>query len=98
MEPAESPVMSGGKPGLHKIQGIGDGSKFLADLDFIDEIILVKSQDAIHKAKLLSKEGYYVGVSAAANILAAEEYHLKNPSSKIVTFMCDRGDRYLSMF
>ena len=98
VEPAESPVMSGGKPGLHKIQGIGDGSKFLADLDFIDEIIIVKSQDAIDKAKLLSKEGYYVGVSAAANILAAEEYSLKHPSSKIVTFMCDRGDRYLSMF
>ena len=90
--------MSGGSPGLHKIQGIGDGSKFLVDLDFVDEIMLVKSEDAIEKAKDLCKSGYFVGVSAAANILAIERYNKEFPNEKIVTFMCDRGDRYLSMF
>jgi len=98
IEPAESPVMSGGEPGLHKIQGIGDGSKFLVDLNFVDDIMLIESEHAIAKAKDLCKSGYFVGVSAAANILAAERYNQKFPNDKIITFMCDRGDRYLSMF
>ena len=98
VEPAESPVMSGGSPGLHKIQGIGDGSKFLVDLDFIDDIITIKSDDAINKSKELCRSGYFVGVSAAANILAAEKYNSQHPDEKIITFLCDRGDRYLSMF
>ena len=98
IEPAESPVMSGGATGLHKIQGIGDGSKFLVDLNFVDDIMLIKSDDAISKAKELCRSGYFVGVSAAANILAAERYNEKHPDEKIITFMCDRGDRYLSMF
>lgn len=97
IEPAESPVMSGGKAGLHKIQGIGDGSKFLVNMNIVDEIILVKSNDAINKMKELHKEGYFVGISAAANILTAERYAIKNPNKNIITFMCDRGDRYLSM-
>ena len=98
IEPDESPVMSGGKPGLHKIQGIGDGSKFLVDMNIIDDIIRIKSDDAIEKAKDLCKNGYFVGISAAANILAAEKYDKENPNDTIVTFLCDRGDRYLSMF
>lgn len=97
IEPAESPVMSGGKPGLHKIQGIGDGSKFLADLNVIDEIIKIKSEDAINKMKKLHKNGYFVGISAAANILAAELCSEKYKDKNIITFMCDRGDRYMSM-
>ena len=63
-----------------------------------DEIIIIKSQDAIDKAKELCRSGYFVGVSAAANILGAEKYNKKNPDEKIITFLCDRGDRYLSMF
>ena len=98
IEPDESPVMSGGKPGLHKIQGIGDGSKFLVDMNIVDDIIRIKSDDAIEKAKDLCKNGYFVGVSAAANILGAEKYSKENPNDTIVTFLCDRGDRYLSMF
>lgn len=97
IEPAESPVMSGGKPGLHKIQGIGDGSKFLADLKVIDEIIKIKSSDAIEKMKELHRNGYFIGISAAANILAAEICADKYENKKIITFMCDRGDRYVSM-
>lgn len=97
LEPAESPVMSGGEPGLHQIQGIGDGSKFLVDMKIVDNIETVKSIDAVNKMKILHKEGYFVGVSAAANILVAEKYSLKYPGLTVITFMCDRGDRYLSM-
>ena len=97
IEPDESPVMSGGEPGLHKIQGIGDGSRFLVDLNVVDKIIRVKSDDAIQKMKQLHKNGYFIGISAAANILAAEMISLDNPNANIITFMCDRGDRYLSM-
>ena len=97
VEPAENAVMSGGKPGLHKIQGIGDGSRFLVDLNVVDKIIRVKSDDAIQKMKQLHKNGYFIGISAAANILAAEMISLDNPNATVVTFMCDRGDRYLSM-
>jgi cysteine synthase A len=97
LEPAESPVMSGGKSGLHKIQGIGDGSKFLVDMNIVDNIEIVKSIDAINKMKDLHKEGYFVGISAAANILVSEKYSIKYPDLNIITFMCDRGDRYLSM-
>ena len=97
IEPDESPVMSGGEPGLHKIQGIGDGSKFLVDMTIVDDIIRIKSDDAIEKAKDLCKNGYFVGISAAANILGAEKYNKENPNDTIVTFFCDRGDRYLSM-
>jgi Cysteine synthase len=97
IEPFESPVMSGGKPGLHDIQGIGDGSKFLLDTNILDDIILIKSEEAIKKAKDLTKQGYFIGVSAAANILASERYSENNPNETIITFMCDRGERYLSM-
>jgi cysteine synthase len=98
VEPDESPVMSGGQPGLHGIQGIGDGSKFLVDLDFVDHIIRIKTEDAKQKAVTLSKElGIFVGISAGANILAAEEYiKNNNPDGFVVTFLCDRGERYLS--
>jgi len=98
IEPDESPVMSGGSPGLHKIHGIGDGSKFLVDMNIVDDIIRIKSEDAIEKAKDLCKNGYFVGISAASNILGAEKYNKKYPNDVIVTFLCDRGDRYLSMF
>ena len=97
VEPDESPVMSGGSPGLHKIQGIGDGSKFLVDLKIVNRIIRIKSDDAIDKMKQLYKEGFFVGVSASANILASEIINKEFPDKIIVTFMCDRGDRYLSM-
>jgi len=98
VEPEESPVMSGGEPGLHGIQGIGDGSKFLVDLKDVNEIMVVSTEDAKNRAKRLAKEhGLFVGISAGSNILAAERWIEKNnPSGIVVTFLCDRGDRYFS--
>lgn len=99
VEPAESAVMSGGKAGLHGIQGIGDGSKFLVDLNEVDEIIVISTQDAKDRAKRLAKEnGLLVGISSGANILASEIFLERNPNLKgdIITILCDRGERYIS--
>ena len=98
VEPAESPVMSGGEPGLHGIQGIGDGSKFLVNLDEVDEILIVSTEDAKERARKLAKEmGLLVGISSGANILAAERWVEKNnPKGNVITILCDRGERYLS--
>jgi len=98
VEPEESPVMSGGEPGLHGIQGIGDGSKFLVDLKKIKEVVTVSTEEAKERARKLAKEtGVFVGISAGANILASERWVEKNkPNGIVVTFLCDRGERYLS--
>ena len=100
VEPEESPVMSGGKPGLHGIQGIGDGSKFLVDLSIVDKIYTIKTEDAKSKALQLTKElGLFIGISAGANIVASEKFVKEfKPTGKVITFLCDRGDRYLSCF
>jgi len=97
VEPAESPVMSGGCPGLHGIQGIGDGSKFLVDLEDIDVITTISTQEAKDKVKSLAKEwGLFIGFSAAANYLAAERLIKMGHSQNVVTSLCDRGERYFS--
>ena len=97
IEPAESPVMSGGEPGLHGIQGIGDGSKFLVDLDFIDEVRTVKTDCAKSVAKYLAlKHGLFVGISTGANIYAAFQWLRDNDQDNAITILCDRGERYLS--
>ncbi len=98
VEPDESPVMSGGEPGLHGIQGIGDGSKFLVDMEKVNQVIRIKTEDAKKRALRLSKEmGIFVGISAGANILASEKWVEENdPEGIVVTFLCDRGDRYFS--
>jgi cysteine synthase A len=90
--------MSGGEPGLHGIQGIGDGSKFLVDLNVIEEVVTISTEDAKERARKLAEElGIFVGISAGANILAAERWVNKNnPQGVVVTFLCDRGERYLS--
>ena len=100
VEPSESPVMSGGEKGLHGIQGIGDGSKFLVDLDKVDEVITISTEDAKNRALRLCKEnGLLVGISAGANVLAAEQYISKhNPTGIVFTSLCDRGERYISCF
>ena len=101
VEPAESLVMSGGEPGLHGIQGIGDGSKFLVDLKEVDDIIIISTEEAKERAKRLSKEqGLFVGISSGANILASERLLEKYPDMEgnIITILCDRGERYLSCF
>ena len=100
VEPAESPVMSGGEKGLHGIQGIGDGSKFLVELDKVDEVITISTEEAKERALRLAKEnGLFVGVSAGANVLASEHWiERNNPDGVVITILCDRGERYFSCF
>ena len=97
VEPAESPVMSGGEPGLHGIQGIGDGSKFLVDLDFVDEVRTVKTECAKTIAKHLAlKYGLFVGISAGSNVFASFQWLRDNNKTNAITILCDRGSRYFS--
>jgi len=97
IEPAESPVMSGGEPGLHGIQGIGDGSKFLVDLDMVDEIRMVSTECAKACARHLAKNyGLFVGISAAANVFTAFQWLRDNGETDAITILCDRGERYFS--
>jgi cysteine synthase len=101
VEPANSPVLSGGKPGAHKIQGIGAG--FIPDIlrvDLIDEIIQVKDIDAFATAKRLAREeGILVGVSSGAAVWAAIQVaaRAENQGKMIAVILPDTGQRYLSM-
>jgi cysteine synthase A len=100
VEPKDSPVLSGGQPSPHKIQGIGAGFvPEILNLKIIDEILTVSHEDAGHIARRLAKEeGILCGISAGANLWAALEV-AKRPESKgktIVTILCDTGERYLS--
>ncbi len=99
VEPRESAVLSGGKPGLHKIQGIGEGfiPKIIKNnIGLIDEVVSIRSQDAINKMKeLATNYGILVGISSGANILAALRFSKKYKN--VVTVLSDRGERYLSM-
>ena len=99
IEPAESPVMSGGQPGLHGIQGIGDGSKFLVDLNEVDQVVTVPTDCAIQHAMYLAKtKGLFLGISAGANVRGAFEWLRDNDYKNAVTILCDRGERYFSNF
>jgi cysteine synthase len=100
VEPARSPVLSGGLPGPHVIQGIGAGfvPKIL-NRKVIDEIITVTDEDAIKTARdLAAREGVSAGISAGANVWAALQV-VARPELKgkrIVTVICDAGERYIS--
>ncbi len=100
VEPADSPVLSGGKAGPHKIQGIGAGFvPAILNTKAYQEVLLVKTEDAGETARRLAKlEGILAGISAGANVWAAIEV-AKRPENKgktIVTIICDTGERYLS--
>jgi len=100
VEPADSPVLSGGAPGPHKIQGIGAGfvPKVL-DTEVYDEILKVNADDAFAAARDLAREeGVLVGISAGANVWAAGQV-ARRPELRgkvVVTVLCDTGERYLS--
>lgn len=98
VEPAESPVLKGGKPGIHGIQGIGEGfiPKIIQDnLKLLDDILTVRTEEAIAEAKrLCCKHGVFVGISSGANFFAAKQVGCRYKS--IVTVLPDRGERYLS--
>lgn len=85
---------------LHGIQGIGDGQDFLASPKTVDGTITITTQDAIDRAKLFAKEtGILVGISAGANILASERWvKEEDPLGIVVTMLCDRGERYMTIF
>jgi cysteine synthase A len=100
VEPAESPLFTNGKAGPHKIQGIGANFKpEISKFSELDGILTIESDNAINKAKNLAKDnGIFVGISAGANILAAEQLAKNNPEKLIIAIVPDGGDRYLSVW
>jgi len=101
VEPAESPVLSGGKPGAHKIDGIGAG--FVVPLwkkEVVDQIEPVSTSDAIAMAlRLAREEGLFAGTSTGANVVAALRLAKQlGPGKTVVTIMCDTGMKYLKTY
>jgi len=98
VEPRASAVLSGGKPGLHGIQGLGAGFiPEVLDTDLIDEVVTVSDLAAERMTKRLAREeGLLLGPSAGANVHAALEIGRKLKSGqRVVTILCDGGERYL---
>jgi cysteine synthase A len=99
VEPDDSPILSGGSPGPHKIQGIGPG--FVPDVletDNLDGVVTVSSDTSVEMAlRLANEEGILCGISSGANVAAAIEYGSRpeNAGKTIVTIICDFGERYI---
>lgn len=99
VEPAASPVLSGGKPGPHLIQGIGaDFIPAILDRALLDEIIKMDGEEAIRTARLLMEQGIMAGISTGSNVRAALDLAARPEmrDKNIVTFACDTGERYMS--
>jgi len=101
VEPASSPVLSGGAPGPHKIQGIGAGFvPEVLDRSVVDEVLTVDDEEALETARLTAqREGILSGISAGANIRAALEVAARPEmvGRRVVTVVCDSGERYMSL-
>ncbi len=100
VEPKDSPVLSGGIPGPHMIQGIGAGFiPSVLNMETIDQVITVSNEDAYETARLLAKtEGVFAGISSGAILYAASQLAKleENKGKRIVVIVCDTGERYLS--
>ena len=105
VEPKSSPLVTEGKAGPHKLQGIGANfiPKLMSDdvqKNIIDEVICISDEDAISATGILSKtEGYLAGISSGAALVAAEQIasRTENEGKNIVVILPDGGDRYMSM-
>lgn len=99
VEPSKSPVLSGGRPGLHEIQGIGAGFiPEILDRDVIDEVLRVSDEDAYETTRgLIRAEGILCGISSGANFFAAMQVAERlGEGKKVVVILPDTGERYLS--
>jgi len=100
VEPSDSPVLSGGEPGPHKIQGVGAG--FIPDVldtDIYQDVITVSNEEAMETTRRLARqEGIFVGISSGANVFASLQVAKRlPPEANVVTVLCDTGERYLSL-
>ena len=98
VEPKDSPVLSGGQPGPHKIQGIGAGFVPVTfERKYVDEIVTVSIEEAVVTARETPKtEGLLIGISSGASLCAAVKYADENPDKTVVVLLPDTGERYLS--
>lgn len=100
VEPANSAVLSGGKAGIHRIQGIGAGFiPSVLNRAVLDEVVTVKDEDAYRMTKRLAREeGLLLGISSGANVVASLQVAKRfGPEARIVTICCDMGERYFSL-